>query len=78
MEVITDEVPDNKMDMDEEHRISEPEENIKEHVNLEGLSLKDNMPMDVDDIIVSSPKEKKVPNDSYKIIVKKWVSQDFC
>lgn len=55
----TDEVPDNRMEIDEP-KVQEPEEKFKGSENLEELRLTVNEPMDVDEMIVSSPKEKRV------------------
>ncbi|KAJ8722208.1 hypothetical protein PYW08_004610 [Mythimna loreyi] len=63
--VKTDEVSDNKMEMDEELKIPELEETTEEEEqdNLEEFNLKDNLPMDVDEMVESSPKEKKKQED---------------
>ncbi|KAJ8731237.1 hypothetical protein PYW07_004401 [Mythimna separata] len=56
--VMTDEVSDNRMEMDEVLKLPELEE-TREQDNLEELNLKANLPMDVDEMIESSPKENK-------------------
>ncbi|XP_021185518.3 uncharacterized protein LOC110372847 [Helicoverpa armigera] len=58
-EDMIDEMKDDRMEMDEEPRVPETEEKLKEQESKE----KTTAPMDVDVIIVSSPKENKKHED---------------